>query len=189
MLPRQRNNGTSWSQHLYLNIRQKKKSDYAFSKGSGGVEWVWGVGVLGGLRKSSSGSSALLSTGSRRRPHPPFLTSSLHLLLSAHHLFSACRWPGEMSARPGFYRQELNKTVWEVPERYQNLTPVGSGAYGSVWWVFVCAGRCRAGGGARLHGQTIYRTFGHNASFLSNVRRMLLRGLFGVLLLSLLLFV
>uniref|UniRef100_A0A3P9ISC1 mitogen-activated protein kinase n=1 Tax=Oryzias latipes TaxID=8090 RepID=A0A3P9ISC1_ORYLA len=37
-----------------------------------------------------------------------------------------------MSARQGFYRQELNKTVWEVPERYQNLTPVGSGAYGSV---------------------------------------------------------
>nr|XP_019947697.1 PREDICTED: mitogen-activated protein kinase 14-like [Paralichthys olivaceus] len=43
------------------------------------------------------------------------------------------RRAGEMSARPGFYRQELNKTVWEVPERYQNLTPVGSGAYGSVW--------------------------------------------------------
>uniref|UniRef100_A0A8C1ATJ2 mitogen-activated protein kinase n=3 Tax=Cyprinus carpio TaxID=7962 RepID=A0A8C1ATJ2_CYPCA len=38
-----------------------------------------------------------------------------------------------MSTRPGFYRQELNKTVWEVPERYQNLTPVGSGAYGSEW--------------------------------------------------------
>uniref|UniRef100_A0A8C3AQU8 mitogen-activated protein kinase n=1 Tax=Cyclopterus lumpus TaxID=8103 RepID=A0A8C3AQU8_CYCLU len=38
----------------------------------------------------------------------------------------------KMSARPGFYQQELNKTVWEVPERYQNLTPVGSGAYGSV---------------------------------------------------------
>nr|XP_020474860.1 mitogen-activated protein kinase 11-like isoform X2 [Monopterus albus] len=37
-----------------------------------------------------------------------------------------------MSARSGFYQQELNKTVWEVPERYQNLTPVGSGAYGSV---------------------------------------------------------
>ncbi|KAA0720724.1 Mitogen-activated protein kinase 11 [Triplophysa tibetana] len=37
-----------------------------------------------------------------------------------------------MSTRPGFYRQELNKTVWQVPERYQNLTPVGSGAYGSV---------------------------------------------------------
>uniref|UniRef100_H2MN76 mitogen-activated protein kinase n=1 Tax=Oryzias latipes TaxID=8090 RepID=H2MN76_ORYLA len=34
--------------------------------------------------------------------------------------------------RPTFYLQELNKTVWEVPERYQNLSPVGSGAYGSV---------------------------------------------------------
>uniref|UniRef100_A0A8C5NFU5 mitogen-activated protein kinase n=1 Tax=Gouania willdenowi TaxID=441366 RepID=A0A8C5NFU5_GOUWI len=33
---------------------------------------------------------------------------------------------------PTFYRQELNKTMWEVPERYQNLSPVGSGAYGSV---------------------------------------------------------
>uniref|UniRef100_A0A668AHL4 mitogen-activated protein kinase n=1 Tax=Myripristis murdjan TaxID=586833 RepID=A0A668AHL4_9TELE len=34
--------------------------------------------------------------------------------------------------RPKFYRQELNKTIWEVPERYQTLSPVGSGAYGSV---------------------------------------------------------
>ncbi|XP_021114395.1 mitogen-activated protein kinase 11 isoform X2 [Heterocephalus glaber] len=39
-----------------------------------------------------------------------------------------------MSApRAGFYRQELNKTVWEVPQRLQGLCPVGSGAYGSVW--------------------------------------------------------
>ena len=34
--------------------------------------------------------------------------------------------------KQGFYRIELNKTVWEVPERYQNLSPVGSGAYGQV---------------------------------------------------------
>ncbi|XP_052604580.1 mitogen-activated protein kinase 11 isoform X2 [Peromyscus californicus insignis] len=34
--------------------------------------------------------------------------------------------------RAGFYRQELNKTVWEVPQRLQGLRPVGSGAYGSV---------------------------------------------------------
>jgi len=27
---------------------------------------------------------------------------------------------------------ELNKTVWEVPSKYINLTPVGSGAYGQV---------------------------------------------------------
>uniref|UniRef100_A0A673CVC4 mitogen-activated protein kinase n=1 Tax=Sphaeramia orbicularis TaxID=375764 RepID=A0A673CVC4_9TELE len=36
------------------------------------------------------------------------------------------------SAEPTFYRQEVNKTIWEVPDRYQNLSPVGSGAYGSV---------------------------------------------------------
>ncbi|MEQ2306477.1 Mitogen-activated protein kinase 14A [Ameca splendens] len=38
--------------------------------------------------------------------------------------------------RPIFYRQELNKTVWEVPQRYKNLSPVGSGAYGSVCSAF-----------------------------------------------------
>lgn len=37
--------------------------------------------------------------------------------------------------KPGFYTVELNKAVWEVPERYTNLTPVGSGAYGQVWSV------------------------------------------------------
>ncbi|XP_059968056.1 mitogen-activated protein kinase 11 isoform X3 [Mesoplodon densirostris] len=37
--------------------------------------------------------------------------------------------------RAGFYRQELNKTVWEVPQRLQGLRPVGSGAYGSVWYL------------------------------------------------------
>jgi len=37
--------------------------------------------------------------------------------------------------RPHFYRVELNKTEWEVPDRYQNLSPVGSGAYGQVWYV------------------------------------------------------
>uniref|UniRef100_A0A8D1U5D1 Uncharacterized protein n=1 Tax=Sus scrofa TaxID=9823 RepID=A0A8D1U5D1_PIG len=33
--------------------------------------------------------------------------------------------------RPGS-GEELNKTVWEVPQRLQGLRPVGSGAYGSV---------------------------------------------------------
>ncbi|KAJ6645802.1 Mitogen-activated protein kinase p38b [Pseudolycoriella hygida] len=33
---------------------------------------------------------------------------------------------------PKFYKAEINKTEWEVPERYQMLTPVGSGAYGMV---------------------------------------------------------
>lgn len=36
------------------------------------------------------------------------------------------------TVKPHYYRTELNKTEWEVPERYQNLSPVGSGAYGQV---------------------------------------------------------
>nr|AXF94774.1 mitogen-activated protein kinase 12 [Lateolabrax maculatus] len=34
--------------------------------------------------------------------------------------------------RPGYYRQEVNKTSWEVPERYRDLKQVGTGAYGTV---------------------------------------------------------
>ena len=37
--------------------------------------------------------------------------------------------------KPGFYKIDLNKTEWEVPEHYQTLSPVGSGAYGQVWSV------------------------------------------------------
>lgn len=57
--------------------------------------------------------------GCRRGPH------------RATFLPGGCRWKMSQE-RPTFYRQELNKTIWEVPERYQNLSPVGSGAYGSV---------------------------------------------------------
>jgi hypothetical protein len=39
------------------------------------------------------------------------------------------------ATKPHFYRVELNKTEWQVHERYQNLTPIGSGAYGQVWYV------------------------------------------------------
>jgi hypothetical protein len=38
---------------------------------------------------------------------------------------------------PNFYKVEINRTEWEVPQRYQMLTPVGSGAYGQVWWVTI----------------------------------------------------
>ncbi len=34
--------------------------------------------------------------------------------------------------KEGFYQIELNKTVWEVPQRYTNLSPIGCGAYGQV---------------------------------------------------------
>ncbi|XP_070687374.1 mitogen-activated protein kinase 12 [Pempheris klunzingeri] len=34
--------------------------------------------------------------------------------------------------RPGYYRQEVSKTSWDVPERYRDLKQVGTGAYGTV---------------------------------------------------------
>ena len=34
----------------------------------------------------------------------------------------------------GFYREELNRSVWEVPERYKDLNAIGTGAYGQVWY-------------------------------------------------------
>ena len=37
-----------------------------------------------------------------------------------------------MTIKEGFYRVELINTVWEVPERYQNLSPVGTGAFGQA---------------------------------------------------------
>ena len=37
-----------------------------------------------------------------------------------------------MTIKEGFYRVELINTVWEVPNRYQNLMPVGNGAFGQV---------------------------------------------------------
>ncbi|XP_037540946.1 STKc_p38 domain-containing protein [Nematolebias whitei] len=38
----------------------------------------------------------------------------------------------ESPVRPGFYRLEVQKTTWDVPERYAALKPIGSGAYGTV---------------------------------------------------------
>lgn len=37
------------------------------------------------------------------------------------------------SPKNGFYRQDITKTLWEVRDRYRDLQPVGSGAYGAVW--------------------------------------------------------
>ncbi|KAK2517010.1 Mapk12 [Columba livia] len=36
------------------------------------------------------------------------------------------------SPKNGFYRQDITKTLWEVRDRYRDLQPVGSGAYGAV---------------------------------------------------------
>uniref|UniRef100_A0A8C5H645 mitogen-activated protein kinase n=1 Tax=Gouania willdenowi TaxID=441366 RepID=A0A8C5H645_GOUWI len=37
-----------------------------------------------------------------------------------------------MEVRAHFSRQEVNSTVWEVPEKYTRLKQIGTGAYGSV---------------------------------------------------------
>ncbi|CAL8237637.1 unnamed protein product, partial [Boreogadus saida] len=37
-----------------------------------------------------------------------------------------------LRSRTGFYRQEVNRTVWDVPERFRDLKQVGTGAYGTV---------------------------------------------------------
>uniref|UniRef100_A0A3P8V3Y7 mitogen-activated protein kinase n=1 Tax=Cynoglossus semilaevis TaxID=244447 RepID=A0A3P8V3Y7_CYNSE len=37
-----------------------------------------------------------------------------------------------MEAQPHFSREEINSTVWEVPEKYTRLKQIGTGAYGAV---------------------------------------------------------
>ncbi|XP_041852361.1 mitogen-activated protein kinase 12 [Melanotaenia boesemani] len=60
-----------------------------------------------------------------------------------------------MSARvrPGYYCQEVNKTKWEVPERYRDLRLVGTGAYGTV----CSALDCRTG--TKVAIKKLYRPF------------------------------
>ena len=41
-----------------------------------------------------------------------------------------------MATKPGFYRIELGTVEWEIRETYQELNPLGIGAFGTVWWVF-----------------------------------------------------
>ncbi|CAL8340577.1 unnamed protein product [Merluccius merluccius] len=79
-------------------------------------------------------------------PHPGLPASPQALWLDSG-------WNGmsQKQDRPTFYRQELNKTIWEVPDRYQHLSPVGSGAYGSVCLCPPCRAdgtwRCSFGSG------------------------------------------
>ncbi|XP_051976568.1 mitogen-activated protein kinase 12-like isoform X2 [Xyrauchen texanus] len=35
----------------------------------------------------------------------------------------------------GFYRQDINRTVWDVPTRYGDLIQIGTGAYGTVCYL------------------------------------------------------
>ena len=64
----------------------------------------------------------------------------------------------ERPLKPGFYRVELFKTIWEVPTRYQDLSPVGTGAYGTVWWAgWGRSSRCICMFPSRLSGLQLYQ--------------------------------
>ena len=38
----------------------------------------------------------------------------------------------EGPVKPGYHRVELLRAVWDLPVRYQDVQPIGTGAYGSV---------------------------------------------------------
>lgn len=61
--------------------------------------------------------------------------------------------------KEGFYSVELNKTVWEVPSKYINLTPVGSGAYGQVCSAMDSESKTSEGGIVRVAIKKIARPF------------------------------
>ena len=44
----------------------------------------------------------------------------------------ACCGTPSKPVRDGFHHFEFCKTTWEVPVRYQELSPIGIGAYGTV---------------------------------------------------------
>ena len=35
--------------------------------------------------------------------------------------------------KPNFYEIETYQSTWDLPERYQELYPLGAGAFGTVW--------------------------------------------------------
>lgn len=75
---------------------------------------------------SGCGSAVLRVVFTRLSSNETELSRNLQLRWNLS-LFMALR------SRTGFYRQEANRTVWEVPERYRDLKQIGTGAYGTVW--------------------------------------------------------
>ena len=39
--------------------------------------------------------------------------------------------------KPCFYRMELDKDTWTVPDRYKDFVPIGIGGFSTVWLVTV----------------------------------------------------
>jgi len=61
--------------------------------------------------------------------------------------------------KEGYHRIELNRTVWEVPEKYKNLAGIGSGAYGQVCSADSTATVCADGRYLRVAIKKISRPF------------------------------
>ncbi|PWA24872.1 hypothetical protein CCH79_00010086 [Gambusia affinis] len=65
--------------------------------------------------------------------------------------------------RPGFYRQEINKSVWEVPDRYRDLFQVGTGAAAGGQVMLCCVSSCSSAldsrTGTRVAIKKLYRPF------------------------------
>lgn len=38
-----------------------------------------------------------------------------------------------MATKPDYYKIELGTVEWEIRETYQELSPLGIGAFGTVW--------------------------------------------------------
>merc|ERR1712032_195071 len=73
-----------------------------------------------------------------------------------HAWVTFARWS---TMKPGFYTVELVSTTWEVPERYLNLSPVGSGAFGQVCSATDTERRSENGGDVRVAIKKIARPF------------------------------
>ena len=64
----------------------------------------------------------------------PWQITISQLRLDTHNdtcVITVCR-EVRMTIKEGYYRVELINAVWEIPQRYQGLMPVGTGAFGMV---------------------------------------------------------
>ena len=59
--------------------------------------------------------------------------------------------------KTGYHRFEFCKTTWELPDRYQDLRPIGLGAYGTV-----CSAQDCLHGGMRVALKKLSSPFSNN---------------------------
>lgn len=116
--------------YWFLNIWENWK----LTKG-----WIWASAVSGTFYCPSI--AAILNTGSSKPACAGKVerftvirrgVSRRHRTLYSSRFLDALRQMESHNETP-FHREEINSTVWEVPEKYLCLKQIGTGAYGSVW--------------------------------------------------------